>query len=117
MIDPEGRNLRAITQMVGTLVFNEGSTLEQTLLTIVVPIRAFKGGLWLDFTLLTRDVTIRVKHQIDGANYRTFQTDLWLFGVDDVGVYISSLAAYRNIQLSLQCAGGGGNVNIPYAVV
>lgn len=116
MIDSEGRVHRAVTQMVGTIVYDETNAAEQTLLTIPIAIHC-RLGIWFDFVNVTKDTTIRVKHQIDGATYRTFEVDAWTVAMDD-GIYITDFIAYRNVQVSFQCAGGaGGNVNVPYAVV
>lgn len=102
--------------MPGTITFDETNAAEQTLLTLQIPARR-RIGIWLDFVNVTQNTTIRVKHQIDGVNYRTFETDAWTPLLDD-GVYITDFIAYRNVQLSLQCAGGGaGNVVIPYVIV
>jgi hypothetical protein len=117
MIDPEGRVHRAVQQMVGTIVFAENNAAEQTVLTIPVAIRAEIGSLWFDFVNVTQNVTIRIKHQVDGANYRTFEVEAWVIANDD-GIEIRGFTAYRNVQVSFQCGGGGGgNVNIPYAIV
>lgn len=116
MIDREGR-IRSVPQMVGTIVYDETNAGEQTLLTITIFPRMLVGGIWLDFVNVTQNTTIRVKHQIDGTNYRTFETDNWTIAMDD-GVLITQFEAYRNVQISFQCGGGGvGNVNVPYAVV
>jgi len=104
-------------ELIGTFSFDETGAGEQTVFTLTITARSKLGGIWLDFTNVTQDLTIRVKHQIDGANYRTFQTSSWTT-TDDDGVLIEGFTAYRNVQVSLQCGGGGaGNVNIPYAVV
>jgi hypothetical protein len=82
-----------------------------------VAARSKVGGIWLDMTNVTEDTTIRIKHKIDGANYRTFTTLSWLT-TDDDGVLVGPFTAYRDIQITLQCDGSGaGNVNVPYAVV
>jgi len=109
--------IREVAETTGTFSFDETSALEQTVFTLTITARAKIGSIWLDFTNITQDLTIRVKHQIDGANYRTFQTSSWAT-TDDDGVLIEGFTAYRNVQLTLQCGGGGiGSVNIPYAVV
>jgi len=106
-----------ITQATGTFVFNEASALEQTTVTLAIAARAKIGAIWLDMVNVTQATTIRVKHKVDGTNYRTFETDAWTTADDD-GVLITGFAAYRDIQITLQCGGaGGGNVNVPYAIV
>jgi len=105
------------TEIIGTFSFDETNAGEQTVFTLTITARTKIGGIWLDFTNVTQDLTIRVNHQIDGANYRTFQTSSWTT-TDDDGVLIEGFTAYRNVQLTLQCGGGGaGNVDIPFAVV
>jgi len=107
----------AVTKTTGTFSFDETNAGEQTVFTLTITSRSKIGGIWLDFTNVTQDLTIRIKHQIDGSNYRTFQTSSWTT-TDDDGVLIEGFMAYRNVQLTLQCGGGGaGSVNIPYAVV
>lgn len=109
--------IRDIAEAIGTFVFDEANIAEQTAFTLTIPARAKIGGIWLDMVNITQDITIRVKHQVDGANYRTFETNAWVT-TDEDGVLITGFTAYRNVQVSLQCGGGGaGNVNVPYAVV
>lgn len=109
--------LPTVTQTTGTFVYDETSALEQTLSTITITARSKVGAIWLDMVNVTQDTTIRVYHQIDGVNYRQFQSNAWVTADDD-GVLVDGFAAYRNIRIMLQCAGGGaGNVNIIYAVV
>jgi hypothetical protein len=116
MIDKTGR-ARPIQQLVGVFAFNEASALEQTLVTVAIAIRSDIGAIWLDMVNVTQATTIRVKHQIDAVNYRTFEVENWTVALDD-GVLILGFSAYRNVQISLQCGGaGGGNVNVPYAIV
>lgn len=101
----------------GTLAYSENSAAEQTVVTVGISTRSLVGGIWLDMVNVTQDTTIRIKHKIDGANYRTFTTLSWLT-TDDDGVLVGPFTAYRDIQISLQCGGAGaGAVNVPYAVV
>ncbi|GAI32622.1 unnamed protein product [marine sediment metagenome] len=66
---------------------------------------------------VTQDTTIKIKHKIDGANYRTFETNAWVT-TDEDGVLVTGFTAYRDVQITLQCGGGGaGSVDVPYAVV
>lgn len=110
--------IRDIAQATGTFAFNESSALEQTIFSVVVAARAKVGAVWLDLNTLTLDNTIRIKHKIDGATYRTFSTNSWVFATDDKGVLIEGFTAYRDFQVTMQCAGGGAaGKNVPYAVV
>jgi len=115
---PQGLEvLPEVNEITGTFSFDETSSGEQTVFSLTITVRSRIGGIWLDTVNCTRDLTIRVKHQIDGANYRTFQTSSWTI-TDDDGVLIEGFTAYRNVQLTLQCDGGGaGSVNIPYSIV
>lgn len=109
--------IRDIAEATGTFAYDETNAAEQTAFTLAIAARAKIGGIWLDLVNVTQDTTIRVKHQIDGANYRTFQTGSWTI-LDDDGILITGFTAYRNVQVSLQCGGGGaGPVNVLYAVV
>jgi len=106
-----------ITETTGTFSFDETNAGEQTVFTLTITARSKIGGIWLDAVNCTRDLTIRVKHQIDGATFRTFQTSSWAT-TDDDGILIEGFTAYRNVQLTLQCDGlGAGVVSIPYSVV
>ena len=107
-----------ITEATGTFSFDETAAGEQTVFTLAIAGRANIGGLWLDFANVTQDTTIRIYHQIDGTNYREFQENSWVFGVDNVGVLLEGFTAYRNVRVTMQCGGGGvGSVDVPYAVV
>ena len=104
-------------EATGTFSFDETNAGEQTAFTVAITARSKIGGIWIDMANITQNTTIRVKHQIDGANYRTFTTLPWLT-TDDDGVLVGPFTAYRNVQVSLQCGGGGGgSVDVPYAVV
>lgn len=106
-----------VAQTTGTFSYDETLATEQTMVTLTISARAIIGGIWIDMVNVTQDTTIRVKHQIDGANYRTFETNAWVT-TDEDGVLITGFTAYRNVQISLQCGGGGaGSVNVPYAIV
>ena len=107
----------SITEATGTFSYDETSALEQTAFTLTIAARAVIGGIWLDMVNVTQDTTIAVYHQIDGTNYRQFQENSWLT-TDDDGVLIDGFTAYRDVRVTLTCGGGGGgSVNVPYAVV
>lgn len=110
--------IRDVAQATGTFAFDESAAGEQTIFSIVVAARAKVGAIWLDLNTLTLNNTIRIKHKIDGATYRTFSTHAWVFATDDKGVLLEGFTAYRDFQVSMQCAGGGAaGKNVPYAVV
>lgn len=75
--------------------------------------------IWLDLFTLTQNSTIRLKHQIDGAAYRTFETFNWTTGMDD-GVYFRNIAvmAARPIQITMQeTADEAADRAVPYYYV
>ena len=104
-------------EFTGTFSYDETNAAEQIAFTLTLTYSVNIGGIWLDMVNVTQATTIRYKHQIDGTNYRTFYTGAWAVADDD-GVLLQPFSAYRNVQVTLQCGGGGaGNVNVPYAVV
>lgn len=90
--------------------------LEQVVFTYV-PLRNTRlNTIWLDLVNLTQNTDIRLYHQIDGANYRVFDTFNWTTGMDD-GVYFRNiaLATGRNLQLTIQeTADETADRDIPY---
>ena len=108
---------RECPETTGTFSFDETSSSEQTVVTITITSRKRIGGFHFDMSNVTQDTTIKIKHQIDGTNYRTLQTIKWGSGGDD-GVYVEGFKAYRNVRVTFTCGGGGaGSVNVPYAIV
>lgn len=106
-----------ITQATGTFSFDETSALEQDAITLTIAARAVIGSIHIDMVNVTQDTTIKLYHKIDGTNYRLVQTNSWLT-TDSDGVRIAGFTAYRDVKVSLTCGGGGGgSVNVPYAVV
>jgi len=89
---------------------------EQVVFTYI-PLRETRlNTIWLDLVNLTQNTDIRLYHQIDGANYRVFETFNWTVGMDD-GVYFRnvSIATGRNLQLTIQeTADEGADRDIPY---
>ena len=81
-------------------------------ITITRPIKL--KSILLDFVNLTQNATIRIKCQIDGANYRTIETFNWTVGMDD-GVYFREITVNHNVQVTIQSAVAEGAArNIPY---
>jgi hypothetical protein len=99
----------------GTFIYLDAGG-EQAAFTIA-PARPLRlNTIWLDLVNLTQNTTIRIYHQIDGANYRVFETFNWTVGMDD-GVYFRNIAIdnARNLQLTFQeAADEGADRNIPY---
>lgn len=92
---------------------------EQTVFTFTPTKDTILHTIWLDLFTLTQNSTIRLKHQIDGATYRTFETFNWTTGMDD-GVYFRNIAvmAARPIQVTMQeVADEGANRAVPYYYV
>lgn len=107
----------AVAEVAVTFVYDETSVLEQVASGATLAARAEVGSIWLDMVNVTQDTTIRVYHQIDGTNYRLFQENIWVT-TDDDGILIDGFVAYRDVQITMQCAGGGGgNVNVPILVI
>ena len=110
-------SLEQIAVTTGTFSYDETSALEQDAVEIALTVRTRIGSLWLDLVNVTQDSTVRIYHKVDGTNYRLFTENSWLT-TDDDGVLLEGFTAYRDIKITLQCAGGGaGSVNVPYAVV
>jgi len=106
-----------IAQSTGVFSFDETNAAEQIAFTLTITARVKIGAIWIDMVNVTQNTTIRGKHQTNAINLRTFTTIPWLI-TDDDNVLIGPFTAYRNVQVTLQCGGGGGgNVNVPFAVV
>jgi hypothetical protein len=101
----------------GTFSYDETNAAEQTLATVALAGKKKIGSIWLDMVNVTRNTTIRVYHMIDGTNFRLFEEDAWTIADSD-GVLIAGFTARADVQITLQCdGGGGGNVDVPYAIV
>lgn len=110
-------SLARISTTTGTATFDETSAAEQTAFVLALVRRTVIGSIWLDLVNVTQDLTIRLYHMIDEANYRLFQTNYWTT-VEDDGVLIDGFTAYRGVWVSVQCDGAGaGLVSIPYGVM
>jgi len=92
--------------------------LEQTIFTFAAGgLRTKILGIWLDLVNLTQNATIRIKFQVDGTNYRTFDNLVWIT-TDDDGVFISPFAANDDVQVSIQSAVlEGAARDIPYLIL
>ena len=89
---------------------------EQVVFTFTPTANSKLHTIWLDLSALTQNTTIRLKHQIDGVNYRTFETFNWTTGMDD-GVYFREVALMsgRPVQVTMQeAADEGADRDIPY---
>ena len=99
----------------GTLVYLDAGG-EQVVFTYI-PLRETRlNTIWLDLVNLTQNADIRLYHQIDGANYRIFETFNWTVGMDD-GLYFRNIAldVGRNLQVTIEeTADEGADRNIPW---
>ena len=93
------------------------STAEQTVYTFAPTQINLVKGIWLDLNALTQNVTIRLKYQIDGTNYRTFKTQTWTTGMDDGVLLTSEIPVDDSLQITLQSAIlEGASRTVPYEV-
>lgn len=87
---------------------------EQTAFTIALARPVRLKSMFFDMSNLTQNTTIRIKYQIDGANYRTIETFNWTAGMDD-GVFFREITVNHNVQVSFQSAVAEGAArDIPY---
>lgn len=81
-----------------------GDTTEKIIRTIETTTRKKLHSFFMDLSNLTQDATIRVKHKVDGTNFRTIKTTAWTVG-DDPGYYFDeALAIAQDLQVTLQSA-------------
>ena len=99
----------------GTLVYLDAGG-EQTVFTTAAG-RPWKiDTIWLDLSNLTQNNDIRLYHEIDGVNWRVFETFNWTVGMDP-GVYFRNVAITvgRDLRVTVQeTADEGADRNIPY---
>lgn len=106
-----------VTETTGTFSFDETLAGEQTMVTVTITARSAVGGIWLDMVNVTQDTTIKLYHKVDGTNLREISSHSWTT-TDSDGVLIDGFAAYRDVQITLTCGGGGiGAVSVPYSIV
>jgi len=101
----------------GSTHSHSSGTSEQTVFTITSTNINLVKGIWLDMSNLTKNMVIRVKYQIDGSSYRTFQTINWTTGMDDGVVINGDLPIDDNFRLTLQSTvaeGASRDVNYEY---
>lgn len=92
---------------------------EQDVFEITTTTRKKLHSIFLDLTTLTQNTTIRVKHKIDGANYRTMETISWLVATMDDGVYFNkALAICQDLKVTMEeGADEGADRAIPYSYI
>lgn len=107
--------LLELSPLPGTFAYLDAGG-EQTIFTFTPGKDTKVHNIWLDLVNLTQNTTIRLKHQIDGVNYRTFEAFDWTTGMDD-GVYFRdvAIAIGRALQVTIQeTADEGADRDIPY---
>lgn len=115
-VEIEGDN--AVAETADTFSFDETDAAEQTMVTVTIAKRTKIRGIWLDMTLVTQDVTIKVYHAIDGITPVEYSSTTFDVATDPDAVLIAGFTAYRDIAVTLKCTGGGGGVvDIAYAIV
>lgn len=106
-------------QAVSSTYAHGAGVSEQTALTFTPTANNIVKGIWLDLTNLTQSCIIRVKYQIDGTNFRVFQSIDWNTSMDD-GVLIDGdipVAASKSLRITVQSGtteGTSRNIPIEY---
>jgi len=91
---------------------------EQTVFTIDPSSTLYVIGIWLDFSNLTQNITIRLKYQIDDTNYRTFDSINWTTGMDDGVLIEGNMPIDGDFRLTLQSGTmEGASRNVPYEYI
>ncbi len=115
-VEVQGDN--ALAETADTFSFDETDAAEQTMVTVTIAKRTKIRGIWIDMTNVTQNVTIKVYHAIDGTTPVLYSTTAFTVATDPDAVLIAGFTAYRDIAVTLKCAGGGaGAVDVPYAIV
>ena len=92
-------------------------TAENTAIEITTTNRRRLDSIWLDFVNLSQDVTIKVYHKIDGANYRQYDEFSWGTAEED-GVLITDVTINNDWKLTItSTVAQGGIVAVPYNVI
>lgn len=92
-------------------------TAENTVIEITTTERQMLESIWVDFTTLVQNVTIKVYHKIDGTNYRQYDEFSWETTEED-GVLITGLAINNDWKLTVTSAIAQGGVKaVPYNVI
>jgi len=118
MIDEIGKIDKLISNLAGfELVSSENlpnDTAENTIIEITTSSRQKLDSIWLDFVNLVQDVTIKVYHKIDGANYRQYDEYSWSVTEED-GILISNVTINNDWKLTVTSTIAQGSIlAIPY---
>lgn len=92
-------------------------TAENTLLVITNTKRLRLDAMWLDFTNLVQDITIKVYHKIDGSTYRQYDSFSWGTSEED-GILLSQVTINGDWKMTITSTiAQGGVKEIPYNVI
>jgi len=106
-----------VTAATGTFSFDETNAAEQTVFTNAPGAVRHVGAILVDTSNVTQNTTFRIYTQIDGVNYRLVYELAFVAAASD-GLNLGEYTFYRSFRLTAQCGGGGGGaVNVPWAVV
>lgn len=90
---------------------------ENTAIEITTTNRRRLDAIWLDFNALVQDVTIKVYHKIDGANYRQYDEFSWGTAEED-GILITDVTINNDWKLTItSTVAQGGIMAIPYNMI
>ena len=90
---------------------------ENTAIEITTTDRRRLDSVWLDLNTLVQDVTIKVYHKIDGANYRQYDEFSWGTAEED-GVLITDISINNDWKLTITSTVAQGGIKaIPYNVI
>lgn len=92
-------------------------TAENTLLEITNTKRVRLDSIWLDFTTLVQNCTIKVYHKIDGTNYRQYDKFNWATTEED-GVLLKNITINNDWKITVTSTVAQGSiVAVPYNVI
>ena len=110
-------SIEEAAEATGTVSFDETAAGEATFFTVARSRRARVGSIYLDTSNITQNTTFRLYERIDGTNYRLVVETAFVAASAD-GFRFDEFTTYRGFRVTGQCGGGGGgSVDVPYAVV
>lgn len=117
IVNQQTITIHEIAAITGTLSFDETAAGEQTAFTNTPGAVRHVGAILVDTSNITQNTTFRVYTQVDGTNYRLVYEVPFVAAASD-GLDLGEFTFYRGFRVTGQCGGGGGGaVNVPYAVV
>lgn len=92
---------------------------EQTVFEMIFTARKIIHGIWLDFTTITQNGTIKIYYKIDGTNYREVESYAFTVATDSDGFYIDLNMGITDHFKVTYTEGGdeGADRAIPYSVI